>query len=815
MRALFFMKHPGAIRNFESVVRSLAERGHEVELVFDTVKSRESLTAVRRLSEAHPAVSWVKAPSSKGATARTAGAIRRGLDYLRYLEPRYRDASALRDRAWREAPAPLRIVADLASRLRVLAPLRWGLSRIERSLAPAPALAAFLAERRPDVVLVTPLVGIGSGQADVLRAALQRGIPTVFPVHSWDNLTNKGLLRDVPDLTLVWSPAQVEEAVELHGVPADQVEATGASAYDHWFDWRPSTTREEFTALVGLPADRPYVLWVCSSPFIAPDEVSFVRKWLGALRAEGSALADVGVLVRPHPQNAAQWDRVSLGVDAVAVWPRGGEDPLDVDARRHYFDSIHHSAAVVGINTSAQIESAILGRPVHTVLTDDFRSTQGGTLHFQHIAAGDGHLIVAHSLRDHMKALADSLSDPSEQRGQRFLGSFIRPHGLHEAATPRVVAAIERVSGSVGRGGEKPPAEAPLVRAVLAPVERSLIRRRRAAKSAHANGTSVAHETVARLGETDGPVLAGPWLAEVGYELLYWIPFLRRAGEIVPGLADRLVVVSRGGSEPWYEGVAARYLDVFDELPAEQLEERLRAVLAETGGYRKQYAETSVDRELLARIRRHAGLETAGVLHPAAMFGAYRALAKSGRAPEESGLFSFAPLRAPTIPVAVPDDFVAARFYFSATLPETAANRRLATDMLTRLSEQRDIVLLTPPGKYDDHRDLEPPLSPRIHRLDAQMTARDNLAVQTAAIAGARAFVGTYGGLSYLPLFLGVPALALHSETRFRKRHLDLARRLSARTGFGTYDVRSTDGLELEGALEALTGARHLAADSV
>ncbi len=810
VRALFFMKHPGAIRNFESVVRSLAERGHQVELAFDSVKSADSLATVERLAADHPGLSWVKAPSpARSPRAQTAGALRRGIDYLRYLEPRYREADGLRERARAEAPAPLRLAGDVARRLRVLGLLRRALARVERSLPPAPALADFLAERRPDVVLVTPLVGIGSAQADVLRAALRAGIPTVFPVHSWDNLTNKGLLRDVPDLTLVWSPAQVEEAVALHGVPSGRVEATGASAYDHWFEWAPSTTREEFARLVGLPDDRPFVLWVCSSPFIAPDEVSYVRGWLAALRAEGSPLADVGVLVRPHPQHAAQWEQVELGDPLVAVWPRGGEDPLDRDARRHYFDSIHHSGAVAGINTSAQIESAILGRPVHTVLADEFRATQGGTLHFQHIAGGDGHLIVGRSLAEHVGQLAESLARPDDTRGRRFLESFIRPYGLEEPATPRLVAAIERLAGSPSRAAGDVPAGAGLVQAALAPVERALLRRRRAAKASRPDRAAPAREAVARLAASEGPVLAGPWLAEVGYELLYWIPFLRRATELVPGLAERLVVVSRGGTEPWYHGIAARYLEVFDVLPPEQLETRLRGVTAETGGYRKQYAETSLDRELLAALRGQASLEEAAVLHPSAMFAGYRALAKSGEAPEESGLFSFAPLSAGaaagSLPEGLPPTFTAVRFYFSATLPETEANRRLAQEAVERLAEQADVVLLTPPGSYDDHHDLELGASERVHRVETAMTPRTNLAVQTAVISRAHGFAGTYGGLSYLPLLLDVPALALHSAPRFRERHLELARRLAARPGFGRYDVRATEGLDLETALAHLT----------
>ena len=66
----------------------------------------------------------------------------------------------------------------------------------------------------------------------------------------------------------------------MQGIPGDQVRVLGAWSYDHWFDWQPSGSREEFCARVGLRADRPLILYVCSSGFVARDEVAFVRRWL-------------------------------------------------------------------------------------------------------------------------------------------------------------------------------------------------------------------------------------------------------------------------------------------------------------------------------------------------------------------------------------------------------------------------------------------------------------------------------------------------------------------------------------------------------
>src|SRR4051812_40432304 len=65
-------------------------------------------------------------------------------------------------------------------------------------------------------------------------------------------------------------------------------------------------------------------------------------------------------------------------------------------------------------------------------------------------------------------------------------------------------------------------------------------------------------------------ILAGPWLSEVGYETLYWIPFLRWVKAAFRLESSRVVAVSRGGVGSWYAGIADRYVEIWDEIePAE------------------------------------------------------------------------------------------------------------------------------------------------------------------------------------------------------------------------------------------------------
>lgn len=484
MKILMFVKGRGTIRSLDSTLRLLLDRGHRVHVALEdwAKDDRVSPTAlVDSLAAQSPRLSHGPAPGrEKDRWATLGGDVALSVDYLRYLEPVYRGAPKLRARAAREAPGVIRRLGDgPLGRARIgRAMLGRSLRLMERALPTSAAIAAYLRGHRPDAVLVSPLVDLGSPQAEYVRGARALGVPTVLCVRSWDNLTNKGLIRQVPDLVTVWNEAMKREAVELHGVPPGRVVVTGAPIYDHWFSWRRGTTRLEFCERVGLRADRPFLLYVCSSGFIAPGstEARFIRHWISCLRRSDDArLREVGVLVRPHPLNAAQWQKVDLCAPGdVAVWPRGGAVVVDDQSKADFFDSMAHCAAVVGVNTSALIESAIVGRPVHTLLAPEFRDTQGGTLHFHHLLrAGGGLLRVAETFEEHARQLAVALEAEDgqfDEENRRFLEAFVRPHGLAEPASPRVAAAIEGLAaGPTSRLHARLPGAA-LIRPLLAPL---------------------------------------------------------------------------------------------------------------------------------------------------------------------------------------------------------------------------------------------------------------------------------------------------------------------------------------------------------
>ena len=156
-----------------------------------------------------------------------------------------------------------------------------------------------------------------------------------------------------------------------------------------------------------------------------------------------------GILIRPHPQNVHSWERFDVAeFSNVVIWPRTQINPLLAGAKRDYFDCFVHCAAVVGINTSALIEAAIIGRPALTILHEMFAETQGGTLHFNYLVNREyGFLRASRTFEDHLAELARCVREGgvTEEGRKRFVEAFIRPHGADTPATPILVAAIEEL----------------------------------------------------------------------------------------------------------------------------------------------------------------------------------------------------------------------------------------------------------------------------------------------------------------------------------------------------------------------------------
>jgi hypothetical protein len=287
--------------------------------------------------------------------------------------------------------------------------------------------------------------------------------------------------------------------------------------------------------------------------------------------------------------------------------------------------------------------------------------------------------------------------------------------------------------------------------------------------------------TVASLDAANGKAVIGPWLGEVGFEVLYWIPFLRwLSQEHGLGPAD-VTVVSRGGVAPWYDGLCDRYVDVFDTLTPAEFRQATLELWNATGGLQKQVVIRPWDERVLDLTLGDDWRDRA-LVHPQLLYRLFRNVWQ-GALPLRDFLARSVhrPWVRPAdgeLPERLPEDFAAVRFYFRDSFPDTPENRALVNEVVQRVAARRPVVLLNPGVVVDEHEDAEPSVDPRVHRPLAGVDPARNLVAQSAVIAHASLFVGTYGGLAHLAPFYGVPTIGFASDpTEINPVHLALARR--------------------------------------
>jgi len=300
-----------------------------------------------------------------------------------------------------------------------------------------------------------------------------------------------------------------------------------------------------------------------------------------------------------------------------------------------------------------------------------------------------------------------------------------------------------------------------------------------------------------RMALDEKPILVGPWRSEVGFEALYWLPFLKWCATHVPNFWGRMVTVTRGGAHVLYQTAPPypeRVVDLYalrsvTEVRRENLYDWTKTKL------QKQTRCTDWDRAVL----RDAADRVLGkgaryhVLHPSWMYWALAPFWDEDRGLKYLlSMTDYAPIQKPSVAqwqdnlwspnATLPERFVAMKFYGRATFPyphpETAA---FVSQVAGIVSAQIPVVLLNSGHTGDDHRDV-PVSGQNIHHLPV-VAADQNLALQAAVIGKATAFVGTYGGVAQLALRMGIPSCSFYTTFEgTATAHLALSAFLSQRT---------------------------------
>lgn len=447
---LFVIRNTAGLYNYKSILRSLFLRGHKVKVSFERAEENWThgpyLDHLEEFKKEYPEFEYY---FSKPRADHWIHRVRAMLTYRRYLcIPK--QSSHYRDRCIAYLPWLLRLGVFLPITKLVL---KWGITekfllRLENKVPPYEPILEEIRNMNPDVV-ISSMGNLPMTSADVeyVKAAQSLGIPTIFPVISWDYLTTKGVLPSYLDELLVWNKTQVQEAKEHHHFPEARIHVTGAPYFDDWFETHePSMTKKEFCLLYGLRADDDIIVYLGSQKNSIKKETDIVRDLRSALDADSdSRIRATQIVVRPHPANTDMSRSLALR-DAIMI-PEKGCLPDKAASFQLFYDTLFHSrAAIVGINTTAVIESIIVGKPCIAVLTEEYRNKQTDALHFQHLLDADA-LDQVRSCADIPDILISLMEGKDVRREQResFITDYIRPLGRDKVAGEIVVDEVERI----------------------------------------------------------------------------------------------------------------------------------------------------------------------------------------------------------------------------------------------------------------------------------------------------------------------------------------------------------------------------------
>ena len=292
---------------------------------------------------------------------------------------------------------------------------------------------------------------------------------------------------------------------------------------------------------------------------------------------------------------------------------------------------------------------------------------------------------------------------------------------------------------------------------------------------------------------TGWPILVGPWRSELGFETLYWLPWLAKWRETYKIPKDRLIAVTRGGAGVWYD--MGQAMDLYDYAPVDRIRKAMLLDSHRTGSI-KQQGLSAWEERLLPVLAHDLGIRRYHVLHPSVMYQGLSGWWDGTMSTQTlHRQIAFGPLPTGPVPLTIPlpQEFAALKLYARHTWPMTEEHKTFVLELTERLAKKIPLVLLETGLHTDEHQDF-PISGPNILSLAPYITLQNNLQVQAAVLNKAKAFVGTYGGTMQLAVRLKKPSVgffAKFSGTAYA--HKSLTEWLAVQQGTPCFIGRPTD----------------------
>lgn len=282
------------------------------------------------------------------------------------------------------------------------------------------------------------------------------------------------------------------------------------------------------------------------------------------------------------------------------------------------------------------------------------------------------------------------------------------------------------------------------------------------------------------LAASDDMIVLGPFRSELGFEVLYWLPFLNWALHKYGIGPDRCLAISRGGMGVFYP--AAKQVDLY-ALKGVEMVRHENQFDYEQRQIQKQTGVTVWDRIVATEaVTKVYGVgKKFRLLHPSWMYWLFDDVWNDFDTMQTVAKHTdYRPLPVPNMPegFTLPEKFACVRFYERSTFPLTPEVKMVCQQIVESIATRCPVVVLSQPYFTDDHIDLKLE-GPNLIQLP-KTAPEENFILQAAVMARCQAFVGTYGGVAQWALRYRKPTISVYAQfTGTARAHLELSRALS------------------------------------
>lgn len=246
---------------------------------------------------------------------------------------------------------------------------------LHKKLPSSKKVIRFLHEVKPDLLFVADAFG----DIDVVfwQAAARLELPTMVMVRSWDNLSNHGLLRMVPEHLIVHNPFLKRLAMELHHIPEQKITIVGLPHYDWYVHDKLFLSREEFFKKIGADSGKKLVLFAGIGDYLAPHDSEVAEVLSNAIERK-ELTHPVQALFRPHPAfSLANRQKLStlphFIFDDRVHTSEGGQTKkgeMDAEDMAHLMNSLKHADLVITTASTMAIDAVAFDKPVVCIAFD-------------------------------------------------------------------------------------------------------------------------------------------------------------------------------------------------------------------------------------------------------------------------------------------------------------------------------------------------------------------------------------------------------------------------------------------------------------